>query len=127
MREVIAVQACLPVLNLGLEKRQRRVEDRSRRAPSVSSRNRRSSTRQRVAHEWVDQDSLLGQSCDSGPVVLSWKDVEASGWGDGYNVIIHEAAHRLDLLDGEMNGRPALHEGMDPAEWLAVFSGCLGT
>jgi Mlc titration factor MtfA (ptsG expression regulator) len=59
-------------------------------------------------------------------VVLSWKDIEASGWGDGYNVIIHEAAHRLDLLDGEVNGRPALHKGMSPKEWLDVFSSAYG-
>jgi Mlc titration factor MtfA (ptsG expression regulator) len=55
-------------------------------------------------------------------VVLSWEDVEASGWTDGFNVVIHEAAHRLDLLDGAVNGRPTLHREMDPEEWKAVFT-----
>jgi Mlc titration factor MtfA (ptsG expression regulator) len=49
--------------------------------------------------------------------------VEASGWGDGYNVVIHEAAHRLDLLDGRNNGRPRLHEGVSPGEWYEGFAG----
>ena len=73
-----------------------------------------------VVHEWDEDKS--GESWDGGPVLLSWKDVEASGWGDGYNVIIHEAAHRLDLLDGEVNGRPALHKGMDPRRVAARSS-----
>jgi Mlc titration factor MtfA (ptsG expression regulator) len=73
-----------------------------------------------VVHEWDEDQS--GESWDTGPVLLSWKDVEASGWGDGYNVIIHEAAHRLDLLDGEVNGTPSLHKGMDPVEWREVFT-----
>jgi Mlc titration factor MtfA (ptsG expression regulator) len=122
MREVIAVQACLPVLNLGLE---RYTEWKTVVVvPDVFIQEHKEFDQAGVAHEWEDEDS--GESWDSGPVVLSWKDVEASGWGDGYNVIIHEAAHRLDLLDGEMNGRPALHEGMDAAEWLTVFSRAFG-
>jgi MtfA peptidase len=118
MREVIAVQACLPVLNLGLEKYKEWKTVVV--VPDVFIQEHKEFDQAGVAHEWEEDDS--GESWDTGPVVLSWKDVEASGWGDGYNVIIHEAAHRLDLLDGEMNGRPALHEGMDAAEWLAIFS-----
>jgi hypothetical protein len=74
-----------------------------------------------VVHEWEENKS--GLSWDEGPVVLSWEDIEASGWGDGYNVVIHEAAHRLDQTDGAVNGCPALHQGMDPDEWRRVFSG----
>ena len=118
MREVIAVQACVPVLNLGLGK----YKDWKTVVvvPDVFIQEHKEFDQAGVAHEWEEDNS--GESWDSGPVVLSWKDVEASGWGDGYNVIIHEAAHRLDLLDGEMNGRPDLPEGMNAAEWLAVFS-----
>ena len=117
-RAVIAVQACLPILNLGLEwyRNWRTVVV----VPDVFVQERLEYDRAGVAHEWKEDDS--GESWDRGPVVLSWQDVEASGWGDGYNVVIHEAAHRLDLLDGEVNGRPALHPGMQPEEWSAVFS-----
>jgi Mlc titration factor MtfA (ptsG expression regulator) len=118
MREVIAVQACLPILNLGME-----YFDNWKTVvvvPDVFIQEHTGYDQAGVVHEWDEDNS--GESWDTGPVVLSWKDVEASGWGDGYNVIIHEAAHRLDQLDGEVNGRPALHGGMDPAEWGRVFS-----
>jgi len=118
MREVIAIQACLPILHLGLDwyENWKTVVV----VPDVFIEEHTAFDQAGVAHEWSEDKS--GESWDMGPVVLSWKDVEASGWGDGYNVVIHEAAHRLDLLDGEVNGRPALHEGMEPGEWLAVFS-----
>jgi MtfA peptidase len=118
MRQVIAVQACLPILHLGLEwyKNWKSIVV----VPDVFVEEHTSFDAAGVVHEW-DEDSS-GESWDEGPVLLSWKDVEASGWGEGYNVIIHEAAHRLDLLDGEVNGRPALHEGMNPGEWREVFT-----
>ncbi len=119
MREVIAVQACLPILNLGLEwyENWKTVVV----VPDVFVEEHTAYDEAGVVHEWDEDKS--GESWDAGPVILSWKDVDASGWGEGYNVIIHEAAHRLDLLDGEVNGRPSLHKGMDPAEWTRVFSG----
>ena len=122
MREVIAAQACLPILNLGID-----WYDNWKTVvvvPDVFVAEHTEYDSAGVAHEWEEDKS--GESWDSGPVILSWKDVEASGWGDGYNVIIHEAAHRLDQLDGEVNGRPALHKGMSPAEWLDVFSHAYG-
>lgn len=117
-RSVIAIQACLPILNLGLDwyRNWRTVVV----LPDVFVQERLEYDQAGVAHEWKEDDS--GESWDRGPVVLSWQDVEASGWGDGYNVVIHEAAHRLDLLDGQVNGRPALHPGMKAQEWTAVFS-----
>ena len=118
VREVIAVQACLPVLHLGLE--WYRDWKSIVVVPDVFVEEHTAFDAAGVVHEWDEDNS--GESWDEGPVLLSWKDVEASGWGDGYNVIIHEAAHRLDLLDGEVNGRPRLHEGMDSGEWLQVFT-----
>ena len=118
MREVIAVQACLPILNLWAESYENWKTVVV--VPDIFIEEHTEFDKAGVAHEWDEDNS--GESWDTGPVVLSWKDVEASGWGDGYNVIIHEAAHRLDLLDGEVNGRPALHAGMKPGEWLDVFS-----
>ena len=118
IREVISVQASLPILNLGLEW----YEDWKTVVivPEAWSGEHEELDSAGVAHEWQEDES--GESWDAGPVVLSWKDVEESGWGDGYNVVIHEAAHRLDLGDGEMNGRPSLHSEMDPREWTDVFS-----
>jgi Mlc titration factor MtfA (ptsG expression regulator) len=42
--------------------------------------------------------------------------------GDGYNVVIHEFAHKLDMLNGDADGMPALHSGMAENDWQAVFS-----
>ncbi|CAL1239859.1 protein of unknown function [Candidatus Methylocalor cossyra] len=51
-----------------------------------------------VQHEW--EEILTGESWELGPVVLSWADVEASGQGEGYNVVVHEMAHKLDMRNG---------------------------
>lgn len=118
-RAVIAVQACLPVLNLGLDwyRNWRTVVV----VPDVFTQELQEQDEAGVVREWSEQQS--GEAWDRGPVVLSWQDVEASGWGDGYNVVIHEAAHKLDSLDGGINGRPQLHAGVGATEWYEGFSG----
>jgi Mlc titration factor MtfA (ptsG expression regulator) len=117
LRGVIAVQACLPVLNLGLE-----WYDNWKTVvllPEEFTQEHSERDQAGVVHEWKEEES--GLSWDQGPVVLSSADVEDSGWGEGYNVVIHEAAHRLDMTDGALNGRPALHEGLDPRQWEEGF------
>ena len=54
-------------------------------------------------------------------MVLSWQDVEYSGLGEGYNVVIHEFAHKLDMLNGDANGFPPLHAGMNREAWSKAF------
>ena len=51
---------------------------------------------------------ILGQSCSSGVVYLSWDATEhgAINWKDGRNVAIHEFAHQLDQEDGIADGVP---------------------
>lgn len=66
---------------------------------------------------------LSGEAWEQGPVVLAWSEVEASGRGDGFDVVAHEFAHKLDALDGAVNGVPPLHRGMDRNEWTATFQG----
>jgi Mlc titration factor MtfA (ptsG expression regulator) len=41
-------------------------------------------------------------------------------------VVIHEFAHKLDMLSGEPNGCPPLHKGMTLAAWKDAFSGAYG-
>ena len=72
-----------------------------------------------VVHEYDDEFS--GEAFDLGPVALSRVDIEASGWGDGYNVVIHEMAHKLDGRDGAFDGCPPLHRGMDYDSWREAF------
>lgn len=60
---------------------------------------------------------LIGQARLDGPVVLSWPDVARSTGRDGWNVVIHEIAHKLDMLNGDANGFPPLHKGMNREQW----------
>ena len=61
-----------------------------------------------VLHEW--QDELIGEAWEQGPLILSWADVAADCEDPhaGYCVAAHEMAHKLDLLDGLLDGTPPL-------------------
>lgn len=67
---------------------------------------------QGLLHEWDDE--LIGEAWERGPVILSWADVRAdiAAPGDGFCVAAHEIAHKLDALDGAMDGTPPL-----PRDW----------
>lgn len=67
------------------------------------------------------RDVRSGEAMQGGPMVLSWEDVEHSGQGEGFNVVIHEFAHKLDMKNGDANGRPPLHSGIAPEEWARDF------
>ena len=65
-----------------------------------------------VLHEWDDE--LIGEAWERGPVILSWADVRAdvAAPTEGYCVAAHEIAHKLDALDGALDGTPPL-----PRDW----------
>ncbi len=52
-------------------------------------------------------------------MLLSWFD--QSEEADGMNVVIHEFAHKLDMLNGPPDGLPPLHEGMRRQDWIDAF------
>jgi MtfA peptidase len=115
----IAAQACLPVLMLGLEPYSGFVgivvqpdEVRVRREVVDDD---------GVVHEY--DDVLAGEAVEGGPVMLSWRDVsasaESSAWG--YNVVIHEFAHVLDMGDGLADGVPPLPTAAERARWRQVI------
>ena len=66
-------------------------------------------------------DVLSGEAWEQGPVVLAWSEIEASGRGEGFNVVVHEFVHKLDMLGGEADGVPPLHGDMRVPEWVAAF------
>lgn len=69
----------------------------------------------RVSH------ARAGEAWQGGPLILSLEGVRASGWREGYNVVIHEFAHKLDMNSGTVNGLPPLHGDMSVGEWAAAF------
>lgn len=117
-RVLVAAQACIPILALGIEAY---TGWRSVIVYPGGFMSRGSSVDETgVEHEW--EEARSGESWFQGPVVLSWEDVAASGHLEGYNVVIHEMAHKLDMLNGDANGFPPLHPEMDGATWYRVFS-----
>jgi hypothetical protein len=69
-----------------------------------------------VVHEWDDE--LAGEAMPGGPVVISW---DAAAYDPHINVVIHEFAHKLDMVNGAADGMPPLHSGMDPRAWTRTF------
>ncbi|MEP6622814.1 MAG: M90 family metallopeptidase, partial [Acidimicrobiia bacterium] len=66
---------------------------------------------------------ILGEAHDRrGPVLLAWDQVERASRiiGTGHNVVLHEFAHKLDMLDGVINGSPPLGDRVDPDHWRDV-------
>jgi hypothetical protein len=73
-----------------------------------------------VEHAWDDERS--GESWAQGPVILAWPGVLASGGWDGYNLVIHELAHKLDMLaGGDANGLPPLHRDLRVSDWAEAM------
>ena len=115
VRLSIAVQACLPILNLGLDAYQGWVgiviypgEFKVRREEMDAS---------GVVHEYDDE--LSGEAWPGGPVILSWQDIKLGA--AGYNVVIHEFAHKLHMSRGDMDDFPQPHAHMDRERWLAAW------
>lgn len=70
-------------------------------------------------------DHRLGEAWSSNlPVVISWSDAVAAArhTDDGYNVIIHEFAHKLDNRDGAANGVPPLGDRQKYEVWERVMA-----
>ncbi|HEV7930276.1 MAG TPA: M90 family metallopeptidase [Nitrosospira sp.] len=118
MRATIAAQACILVLNLDLDYYDGWVEIIVYPGGFVRD------------YEYIDEDGVVhharesasGESWLGGPVILSWEDAATVGPDSGYNVVIHEFAHKLDMLNGDANGFPPLHADMSREVWSAVFT-----
>jgi Mlc titration factor MtfA (ptsG expression regulator) len=117
----IAVQACLPVLNLSLELYRGWVGVIV--YPGEFVIRKTVEDEDGVVHE-IEQDAS-GEAWEGGPVVLSWEDAQMTDGEDAYNVVIHEFAHKIDMLNGEANGHPPLfrrwHAPLDSNAWNDVF------
>ena len=114
IRVAIAAQACLPILELGLDWYQgwHGVVV----YPGDFRVQRTETDEHGVVHEWDDE--LAGEAMPGGPVVISW---DAAAHDPYINVVIHEFAHKIDMLNGEADGQPPLHRDMDRGAWRAAF------
>jgi len=98
MALLIAAQACLPVLRLGLHFYDGFVGIVVHPDEVVAQRS--VMDEDGVVHEY--EENLTGEAMSGGPLMLAWADVqdaaEAADWG--YNVVIHEFAHVIDMRAG---------------------------
>jgi len=117
-RVLLATHACMPILKLGMD-----WYDGWRSVivyPDAFIPRRPRMDAAGVVHQ--SNTVLAGEAWGRGPVILSWAEVLHAGNKPGRNVVIHEMAHKLDMLNGDANGFPPLHRRMDRRVWTRVFS-----
>lgn len=118
IRLTIALQACLLILNLGLDWYEGWVSIIV--YPSAFSHEKTEVDEFGIVHQ--SRVNLNGESWLRGPVVLSWDELSIPPSENGRNVVFHEFAHKLDMLNGGANGFPPLHQGMSGKHWSEVFN-----
>ncbi len=115
----IAVQACLPVLRLGLQPYRGFVGIVVHPDEVVAPREVMDDDG--VVHRY--DEVLTGEAMEGGPLMLSWTDVHQAGesadWA--YNVVIHEFAHVIDMGDGEPDGVPPLPDVAQRQRWRRII------
>jgi Mlc titration factor MtfA (ptsG expression regulator) len=111
----IAAQACLPVLQLGLAWYDDFVGIVVH--PGQMLARREQTDEIGVVHRY--SEVLAGEAMEGGPVALSWQDVADAGQsaGQGYNVVIHEFVHKIDMRDGAADGCPPLPSRAARTRW----------
>jgi len=119
MALLIAAQACLPVLKLGLHFYDGFVGIVVHPDEVVAQRSY--TDEDGIVHEY--EENLTGEAMSGGPLMLAWADVrdaaEAADWG--YNVVIHEFAHVIDMAAGDVDGVPPLPDAAARERWIEVI------
>lgn len=118
MRVTIALQACILILNLDLDYYRNWIEIIVYPDEFI------------LDYDYTDQYGIVhhahqiaaGEAWSAGPVILSWQDIAHSTSQAGHNVVIHEFAHKIDMLHEGANGCPELHANMSAYAWHEVFS-----
>ena len=116
----LAALACLPILKLGLAYYDGWTEIII--YPGIF----------RVKREQINSEGLIvqeeralsGEAWLRGPVILAWEEIKTDLLNPkvGHSVVIHELAHKIDMLNGSANGMPPLHMNMERQDWTRVLS-----
>ena len=121
MKVVIAAQACLLILELDGEP--------LARVPSIlvyPTAFKTPKVRRLGGSEFtlVGEQSLEGEAFYRGAVLLNWDDIADSveNPGSGHNLVWHEFAHQLDMLDGSIDGTPPIADPDMSRRWHDVMT-----
>ena len=118
-RLLIAMQACLPALQQGPATLRGWREVLIYPGEFKVRRNHHDANTGLVS---ARDEATIGDAWERGPLVLSLADVQLDleqPW-DGCNVVVHEMAHKLDLLDGPSDGVPPLLD-IPRRRWISEF------
>ena len=117
-RVSLAALCCLPLLEFGAEGL--RGWSQLIVYPDAFRVNRTHVDAAGVLHEW--EDELIGEAWETGPMILSWADIVADceDPNAGFCVAAHEMAHKIDALDGALDGTPPLPRPWQK-EWARDF------
>lgn len=118
VRTVIAAQAGLLVLELGIEA----YDDVSSIIVHPTSMRFNRTSEGPVAGTEVSGDvHLLGEATFEGPVVIAWDSAKRSARHPerGHDVVFHEFAHQLDFGDDMIDGTPPLRDA-SRQRWIDV-------
>ncbi len=71
-----------------------------------------------------DSPPIIGQAFQQGPVIIIWDAALHGGRHPerGHNVVYHEFAHKLDMLDGTADGTPPLRNRTEYRDWVRICS-----
>ncbi|MEO8924230.1 MAG: M90 family metallopeptidase [Caldimonas sp.] len=120
MAVAIAAQACLPALKLGLEWLDGFVGIVVHEDAVVA--RREVEDEDGVVHAYDEE--LSGEAMSGGPIMLAWRDVDESGQSaaDGYNVVVHEFAHVIDMRAGLTTGLDEVDPASERGIWLNALA-----
>jgi Mlc titration factor MtfA (ptsG expression regulator) len=121
MRVTIASQACLMILALPHDL-YRNVESIFVYPSTVLSPERKVGFFEVPRAPVPTSMPILGEAHLKGPVILVWDSVKRTAMHpeSGHNVVYHEFAHKLDMLDGAANGTPPLDSRARYQTWARV-------
>ncbi len=122
MRVLVAAQACLLLVGRPKERLFPRLRSILMYPRAFRDRGRRMFGME--DGDDTERDIRLGESWQTGSVILSWQSVKngALGEDDGMNVVLHEFAHQLDQADGAGDGVPALDAAGEYQDWEKIMS-----
>lgn len=117
VRVVIAYQACLLVLELGIEWYSD-VTSVIVYPSTVVKKGARG-----IGHGIIDEHAtaLSGEARLHGPMIIVWDTAARQARHPGHNVVIHEFAHKIDMYDGVADGMPALRTRSEQLEWKELM------